>query len=164
MRASTDERTHQVYRYICKDKPHILKELMEEYNPKAFWFYIPDVSEITCVIQVREPVADMWGQPRCSIDDAAVSLKDLRFLEGEIDPQAILCYRCRISLDFYEYAKNHTQDIASLETEVGKLACLFVIDLDSFEEFLQKNCPILYDLAHTYALLKELEDITNKKE
>ena len=45
MRASTDERTHQVYRYICKDKPHILKELMEEYNPKAFWFYIPDVSE-----------------------------------------------------------------------------------------------------------------------
>ena len=45
MRASTDERTHQVYRYICKDKTHILKELMEEYNPKAFWFYIPDVSE-----------------------------------------------------------------------------------------------------------------------
>ena len=85
MRASTDERTHQVYRYICKDKTHI-------------------------------------------------------------------------------YAKNHTQDITSLETEVGKLACLFVIDLDSFEEFPQKNCPILYDLAYTYALLKELEDITNKKE
>ena len=39
-----------------------------------------------------------------------------------------------------------------------------MIDLDSFEGFLQKNCPILYDLAHTYALLKELEDITNKKE
>ena len=51
----------------------------------------------------------------------------------------------------YEYAKNHTQDITSLETEVGKLECLFVIDLDFFEEFLQKNCPILYDLAHTYA-------------
>ena len=106
----------------------------------------------------------MWGQPRCSIDDAAVSLKDLRFLEGEIASQAILCYRCRISLDFYEYVKNHTQDIASLETEVDKLEYPFVIDLDSFEEFLQKNCPILYDLAHTYALLKELEDITNKKE
>ena len=45
MRAGTDEGTHQVYRYICKDKTHILKELMEEYNPKAFWFYIPDVSE-----------------------------------------------------------------------------------------------------------------------
>lgn len=93
-----------------------------------------------------------------------MSLKDLRFLEGEIDSQAILCYRCRISLDFYEYVKNHTQDIASLETEVDKLEYLFVIDLDSFEEFLQKNCPILYDLTHTYALLKELEDITNKKE
>ena len=93
-----------------------------------------------------------------------MSLKDLRFLEGEIDSQAILCYRCRISLDFYEYVKNHTQDIASLETEVDKLEYLFVIDLDSFEEFFQKNCPILYDLAHTYALLKELEDITNKKE
>lgn len=88
----------------------------------------------------------------------------MRFLEGEIDSQAILCYRCRISLDFYEYVKNHTQDISSLETEVDKLEYLFVIDLDSFEEFLQKNCPILYDLAHTYALLKELEDITNKKE
>ena len=60
--------------------------------------------------------------------------------------------------------QNHTQDIASLETEVDKLEYLFVIDLDSFEEFFQKNCPILYDLAHTYALLKELEDITNKKE
>ena len=59
MRASTDERTHQVYQYICKDKPYILKELMEEYNPKAFLFYIPDVSKITCAVQVREPVADM---------------------------------------------------------------------------------------------------------
>lgn len=66
----------------------------------------------------------------------------------------------RVSTD----GRTHTQDIASLETEVDKLACLFVIDLDSFEEFLQKSCPILYDLAHTYALLKELEDITNKKE
>ena len=54
--------------------------------------------------------------------------------------------------------------ISSLETEVGKLECLFVIDPNFFEEFLQENCPILYDLAHTYALLKELEDITNKKE
>lgn len=105
----------------------------------------------------------MWGHPRCSIDDAAVSLKDLRFLEGEIDPQATLCYRCRISFDFYEYAKNHTQDIVSLGTEVGKLEGLCVIDLNSFEEFLQKNCPILYDLAYTYSLLRELEDITSKK-
>ena len=164
MRASTDERTHQIYRYICKDKMHILKELMEEYNPKAFWFYIPDVSKITCVVQVREPVADMWGQPRCSIDDAAVSLKSLRFFEGEINPQAVLCYRCRVSLEFYEYAKNRIQDIVSLGAEIGKLEGLCVIDPNSFEEFLQKNCPILNSLAYTYALLKELEDITNKKE
>ena len=160
---NTNERAFQIYQYVCWSEVHTLKELIEEYNPKAFWFYIPDVSKITCVVQVREPVADIWGHLRCNIDDAAVSLKSLRFFEGEINPQAVLCYRCRVSLEFYEYAKNHIQDIVSLGAEIGKLEGLCVIDPNSFEEFLQKNCPILNSLAYTYALLKELEDITSKK-
>ena len=36
MNIAIDERVHQLYQYICRDETHILKELMEEYNPKAF--------------------------------------------------------------------------------------------------------------------------------
>ena len=44
--------------------------------------------------------------------------------------------------------------------ETRKLSGLCVFDMDYFEEFLQKNCPIAYGLVDTYILLKELQELT----
>lgn len=44
--------------------------------------------------------------------------------------------------------------------EVVEYFCIPVFDMDYFEEFLQKNCPIAYSLADTYILLRELREVT----
>ena len=59
-----------------------------------------------------------------------------------------------------QYVRTRTEDVNSWAMETRKLSGLCVLDMDYFEEFLQKNCPIAYSLADTYILLRELREVT----
>ena len=72
----------------------------------------------------------------------------------------ISVHRCDLTMDFDKYVRTHTEDVNSWAMETWKLSGLCVFDMDYFEEFLQKNCPIAYGLVDTYILLKELQELT----
>ena len=60
--------------------------------------------------------------------------------------------------DLYNVTSYSYNDFHKME--VVEYFCIPVFDMDYFEEFLQKNCPIAYGLVDTYILLKELQELT----
>lgn len=161
MREDTDMNNHgrQLYDCICEGRVYTLKDILTNYHLRAFWFYLPEISKITDTPQTGELISDWWGNLCCTVEDNVASLKSIEFLKNEVALQSIPCYRCDLTVEFDRYARNHTEDANSWAIETRKLAGLCVFDMDYFEEFLQKNCPIAYSFADTYILLKDLQEI-----
>ena len=164
MELNIDKRSYQLYNYICNRRVYTLKTILANYHLGAFWFYIPEIVERTHTSQTGELIGDWWGNLCCTVEDNVASLKSMKFLENETALQSIPCYRCDLTMDFDKYVKTHTEDVNLWAMETRKLSGLCVFDMDYFEEFLQKNCPIAYGLVDTYILLRELREVTSAAE